>query len=569
MANKRITELASASNLTVNDLLVLVNDAQTRKATIGDLITFLIAQGEFAQLDNGTIPPAQLPALSTTTVTEGTNKYYTAARVLAELLAGFNAQNSVVTSADSVVTAFGKLQGQVNASEKTANRNAPGGYAGLDTTGKIFAAQLPSSVLGSVSYQGSWNAASSLPAASPANKGWYYVVTANGTQSVDGISEWKISDWVISNGTTWQKVDNSDPGILEPLSGFVTGANSTILATDTVLSAFQKTQGQINAGEKTANRGLANGYASLDNGGKVPAAQLPGVVIYQGSWAAATALPAASASNKGWYYVVSANGTQTVDGISEWAVGDWAISNGTVWQKVDNSDLGTAAVLTGFATGANSTILATDTILSALQKVQGQITAREEVSKKGLANGYASLDGLARLPKAQLTKGTRPLILAASGGSASGTAETKVHSSPINTGILSANDQLNITAWFSATANANVKTIKLYVNTSDAVGGTLLGTYTVPATSGSFKFERQITFPTATSAKAGSAPTTSSLNGESGALEAAFTVPNINTNTLYYVISATKAVSGDTLRCDRVLMEPLFWSASDPVLLPG
>jgi|GEM_PF-4933078 len=569
MANKRITELASASNLTVNDLLVLVNEAQTRKATIQELITFLIAQGEFAQLDNGTIPPEQLPELSTTDVAEGTNKYYTAARVLAELLAGFSVQNSAVTSADSVVTAFGKLQGQINASEKTANKGAVNGYAALDSTGKVPAAQLPSAVLGSVSYQGSWNAASALPAASASNKGWYYVVTANGTQTVDGISEWKISDWVISNGSTWQKIDNSDPGILEQLSGFATGANSSILATDTVLGAFQKVQGQINAREEVSKKGVANGYASLDNGGKVPAAQLPGTVIYQGSWAAATALPAASASNKGWYYVVSANGTQTVDGISEWKIGDWVISNGTVWQKVDNSDLGTAEPLTGFATGANSTVLATDTILAAFQKVQGQINAREEVSKKGATNGYASLDGFGRLPKAQLTKGIKPLQLTTSGGSASGTTETKVHSTPVNSGTLSASDQLNITAWFSATANTNAKTIKLYVNTSDAVGGTLLGTYTVPSTAGSFKFERQISFPTATTAKAGAAPATSSLNGESSALDSAFTVPNVNTNLLYYVISATKAVSGDTLRCERVSIEPLFWSAADPISFPG
>lgn len=560
MANKRITELVSANTLTINDLLVLVNDAQTRKTTIQDLIDFLIAQGEFAQLDNGTIPPAQLPALTTTDIAEGSNMYYTAARVLAELLVGLSVQNSAVTSTDSLITALGKLQGQMNQREDLSKKGAVNGYASLDSSAKVPTSQLPEYVL----YKGGWAAATPLPLAS-ASKGWYYVVSANGTQTVDGISEWKTGDWAISNGTVWQKIDNSDPGILEPLTGFVTGANSTVLATDTVLTALQKIQGQINASEKTANKGQVNGYASLDVNGKVPTAQLPGVVIYQNSWAAASALPAASASNKGWYYVVSANGTQNVDGISEWKIGDWAISNGTVWQKVDNSDPGIQEALTGFATGANSTVLATDTVLSAFQKVQGQMNAREEVAKKGVANGYPALDGYTRLTKAHLTRGQRALHLSSAVGTASGTTETKVFSTPVNSGVLAANDQVNVTAWFSATANTNVKTVKLYLNTSDAVGGTLIGTYTVPSTVGSFKFERQITFPTATTAKAGAAPTTSSVNGESSALDAAFTVPNISTSTLYYVISATKAVTGDTLRCERVALEALYWTAADPI----
>lgn len=497
MANKRITELASASNLTVNDLLVLVNEAQTRKATIEDLITFLIAQGEFAQLDNGTIPPEQLPALTTTDIAEGSNKYYTAARVLAEILAGLNVQNSAVTSADSVLSALGKLQGQINAGEKTANKGAVNGYASLDSSGKVPSTQLPASVLGGVSYQGSWNAASALTAASASNKGWYYVVSANGSQAVDGISEWKIGDWAISNGTVWQKVDNSDPGILEALTGFTTGANSTVLATDTILSALQKVQGQINAREEVAKKGAVNGYASLDSTGKVPSAQLPS---------------------------------------------------------------GITNVLTGFATGANSTVLASDTILAAFQKVQGQINARELTSKKGVANGYASLDGNTRLTKALLTKGQRALDLDTSANSSTTTSEVVVYSAPVNAAVLAAGDQVNVTAWFSSAANANAKTIKLYIHTSDSLGGTLVGTYTVPSGASSFKFERDISFLTATSAKAGAAPATSSINGTSNVADAAFTIPNI-TNTFYFVLSA----SGNSLTCDRVALEALYWTTTDPI----
>ncbi len=87
--------------------------------------------------------------------------------------------------------------------------------------------------------------------------------------------------------------------------------------------------------------GVANGVAELDSGGKVPVAQLPdsvvGAVEYQGTWDADTNTPTLTTTppEKGWYYKVSVAGTfETVD----YEVGDWIISNGTAWEKVDNTD---------------------------------------------------------------------------------------------------------------------------------------------------------------------------------------------------------------------------------------
>jgi hypothetical protein len=45
-----------------------------------------------------------------------------------------------------------------------------------------------------------------------------------------------------------------------------------------------------------------------------------------------------STGTQGYYYVVNVAGTTNLDGITDWQVGDWAIYNGTVWQKVDNTD---------------------------------------------------------------------------------------------------------------------------------------------------------------------------------------------------------------------------------------
>lgn len=79
--------------------------------------------------------------------------------------------------------------------------------------GKIPTNQLPSAILGALTYQGTWNANTNeptIPAASPSNKGWYYVVNTVGTSSIGGVADWEIGDWVVSSGTVWGKIDNSD-----------------------------------------------------------------------------------------------------------------------------------------------------------------------------------------------------------------------------------------------------------------------------------------------------------------------------------------------------------------------
>jgi hypothetical protein len=92
----------------------------------------------------------------------------------------------------------------------------------------------------------------------------------------------------------------------------------------------------------TKDAGVANGVATLDAGGKVPQSQIPlmGDLNYQGTWNASTNTPALTSSvgTKGYYYVVDVAGTTNLNGITDWQIGDWAIFNGTVWQKVDNTD---------------------------------------------------------------------------------------------------------------------------------------------------------------------------------------------------------------------------------------
>jgi hypothetical protein len=65
-----------------------------------------------------------------------------------------------------------------------------------------------------------------------------------------------------------------------------------------------------------------------------------GALVYKGTWNASTNTPtlASGVGNKGDYYVVSVAGNTNLDGITDWQVNDIAVFNGTVWQKIDNTD---------------------------------------------------------------------------------------------------------------------------------------------------------------------------------------------------------------------------------------
>lgn len=72
-----------------------------------------------------------------------------------------------------------------------------------------------------------------------------------------------------------------------------------------------------------------------------------GALNYKGTWNASTNSPALASGvgTKGDYYVVSVAGSTNLDGTTLWGVGDWAVFNGTIWQKVDGGDTGNFTTL--------------------------------------------------------------------------------------------------------------------------------------------------------------------------------------------------------------------------------
>jgi hypothetical protein len=74
-------------------------------------------------------------------------------------------------------------------------------------------------------------------------------------------------------------------------------------------------------------------------------ASTTGVLTYQGTWNADTNSPTLSSGSgtPGYYYIVSVAGSTNLDGITDWAVGDWAVFSDQAtdaWQKIDNTAVG-------------------------------------------------------------------------------------------------------------------------------------------------------------------------------------------------------------------------------------
>lgn len=141
--------------------------------------------------------------------------------VTGKILAGLNITGGSISSVDSILSAFGKVQNQIN------------------------------SVLGGSIFQTTWNASTNTPTltSSVGTKGYYYIVDVAGSTNLDGITDWKVGDWAIYDGTVWRKVDNTDA--VSSVNGF-TGAVS--LTTSDIIEGtnLYYTEGRVSANVNVA-----------------------------------------------------------------------------------------------------------------------------------------------------------------------------------------------------------------------------------------------------------------------------------------------------------------------------
>ena len=246
------------------------------------------------------------------------------------------------------------------------------------------------------------------------------------------------------------------------LTGYVKGnGTSTMTASSTIPNTDITGLGTAS----TKDAGVANGVATLDSSGKVPVSQIPalGDLNYQGTWNATTNTPTLTSSvgTKGYYYVVSVAGTTNLNGITDWQVGDWAVYNGTAWQKIDNTDAVTSV------NGYTGTVVLTQSDISGTVPTSRTITAGTGLTGGGDLSANRTL--------AIATTG----VSAATYGSASVVPVIAINTqgqitSATNTTIAIANTQVSGLGTMS-TQNSNSVTITGGSLNGVAIGGTTAG----------------------------------------------------------------------------------------------
>lgn len=112
-----------------------------------------------------------------------------------------NLQDQIAANSESIT----------NLDKNKVNKSSLGiasGVATLDANAKVPMSQINDSLLGNVQYQGLYDVSTNTPNLDIVEtKGHYYVVSVAGDRF--DIS-FEVGDWIISNGVTWDKVDNTD-----------------------------------------------------------------------------------------------------------------------------------------------------------------------------------------------------------------------------------------------------------------------------------------------------------------------------------------------------------------------
>ncbi len=245
--------------------------------------------------------------------------------------------------------------------EEAANKGQPSGYAGLDSGAKVPLALLPATALSS---------ASDVNIASPANnQGLIYDSTSgkwvNQTlpsapvTSVAGkTGAVTLVEGDVANLSTDLAAKAADAAVVhntgnESIAGVKTFTVAPVVPSGAFPeSAVTNLTTDLNAAEKTANKGAASGYAGLDGGSKVPTTQLGG----------------SGADNTKFL-----RGDQT-------------------WQAPPSAPVTSVAGRTGAVTLAEGDIA----------NLTSDLSATEKTAHRAQPSGYASLDSSGNVPSGQL-----------------------------------------------------------------------------------------------------------------------------------------------------------------------
>jgi alpha-tubulin suppressor-like RCC1 family protein len=331
-----------------------------------------------------------LATLNTSVVPENTNLYFTNARALGILLTGFdNTLTGQVAATDSMLQAFGRVQNQINSLGSGGGnylvKNGADTISGtVSLTNVITATATGDVIVNSVP----------LTMTSAVNKTY-----ADGKldKTAGGVVAGVVSldnDLKIKAGANYVTVKGNaataaDYNFVLPVNA---GTAGYLLSTDGAGNTSWITAGGGGAPTGAATGDLSGNYpnptiTALD------AAKIGGGAVSNTEYSYLDGVTSAIQAqlNAKESSITAGTTAQYLRGDKSWQTLDTSIvSENTNLYFTNTRSI--ASPLTGFATGANSTILATDTVLGAFQKTQGQIAAKEPLITAGTTAQYLKGD---------------------------------------------------------------------------------------------------------------------------------------------------------------------------------
>ena len=212
---------------------------------------------------------------------------------------------------------------------------------------------------------------------------------------------------------------------------------------------------------------------------------------YQGTWNANTNSPTLTSSvgTAGYYYVVTTAGNTTLNGVSGWNIGDWAIFSNGAWQKIPGSttesftNLITTNLqvggLTGFVYANNTTGYATAATTAQLLSLLGTTPVANGGTGLTSLTAGSLVYGNGTSALSTLAIGTSTYILTSSGTAPQYTNPTTITvgnaTNAVNTGItLTTTGATNYITFVTATSGNLPQLVNSSI-TANAVNGTITG----------------------------------------------------------------------------------------------
>ena len=209
-----------------------------------------------------------------------------------------------------------------------------------------------------------------------------------------------------------------------------------------------------------------------------------GSLTYQSTWDANSNSPflQSSVGTKGFYYIVSVAGSTNLNGITSWKVNDWAVFDGSVWEKIDNqtgavtSVNGQTGVVVLGASDVGATPNTTYVIAGTGLSGGGRLTANVTLTNAGVT-AFNTRTGNVTLSSADVTTALGFTPGTGNGSVTNVSTGTGLTGGPItNTGTISLNNT-SVTAGTYGNATINgVFTVDAQGRLSSASNVTISGT---------------------------------------------------------------------------------------------